>query len=63
MSALTQRGPTVFSALRATAIRGAIRTGRVRAAVIIHSAASSGVNAGIPSYAFVGLIIGVATNG
>lgn len=46
---LTQRGPTVFSAFAAIAIRGAICTGRVRAAVIIHSPASSDVNAGIPS--------------
>ncbi len=49
MRVFTQRGPKVSSALAAIAIRGAIRTGRVRAAVIIHSAASSDVSAGIPS--------------
>ena len=49
MRVFTQRGPTVSSALAAIAIRGAIRTGRVRAAVTIHSAASSDVSAGIPS--------------
>ncbi|CKU26424.1 Uncharacterised protein [Mycobacterium tuberculosis] len=37
------------SALTATATRGAIRTGRVRAAVTIHSAASAAVSAGSPS--------------
>ncbi len=59
----TQRGPTMSSALAAIAIRGAIRTGRLRAAVTIHSAASSEVSAGNPSYARVGAIIGVATSG
>ncbi|OCB56448.1 short-chain dehydrogenase [Mycobacterium malmoense] len=49
MIALTKRGPKVSSALAAIAIRGAIRTGRVRAAVSIHSAASSEVSAGMPS--------------
>ena len=56
-------GTTVFSACAASAIRGAIRTGRVRAAVIIQPAASSEVRAGKPSYSLVGAIIGVATSG
>ena len=41
MSALSQPGATVSSALAVTAIRGAMRTGRVRAAVTIQSAASA----------------------
>ena len=46
-----------------TAIRGAMRTGRIRAAVIIQSAASSALSPGSPSYARVGAIIGVSTSG
>ena len=53
----------VSSACVTTAIRGAIRTGRVRAAVIIQPAASRDDNAGNPWYCFVGAIIGVATSG
>lgn len=47
--ALTHRGPTLSRAFTAKATRGAIRTGRVRAAVSIQSAASSEVKAGIPA--------------
>ena len=49
ISALSNPGATVSSALAVTAIRGAMRTGRVRAAVTIQSAASSGVSAGSPT--------------
>jgi hypothetical protein len=63
MIALTHPGATVSSALAVMAIRGAIRTGRLRAATIIQSAASAGVSAGRPSYSFVGSIIGVLTSG
>jgi hypothetical protein len=46
------------------ALRGAMRTGRVRAAVTIQSAASSADSAASsPSQARVGAIIGVATSG
>jgi hypothetical protein len=63
ISAVAQPGPMVSSAFAATAIRGAIRTGRLRAAVTIQSAAYCGVSAGIPWYSFVGAIIGVVTSG
>ena len=59
----TAPGATLFTAWAVTAIRGAIRTGRTRAAVIIQSAASSALNPGRPSYARVGAIIGVSTSG
>ena len=49
MIALTQLGATASRAFAVTAIRGAMRTGRVRAAVTIQSAASAGVSAGSPS--------------
>ena len=48
ISVLTQPGATLSRALAVTAIRGAMRTGRVRAAVTIQSAASAGVSAGRP---------------
>jgi predicted Zn-dependent protease len=40
-----------------------MRAGRLRAAVTIHSAASSGVSAGSPAQARVGAIMAVATSG
>ena len=43
--------------------RGAMRTGRRCAAVIIHCAASRGVIAGSSSNSFVGAIMGVFTSG
>ena len=49
MIAFTHPGATVSSALAVTAIRGAMRTGRVRAAITIQSAASAAVSAGSPS--------------
>ena len=49
MIAFTQPGATVSRARAVMAIRGAIRTGRVRAAITIQSAASAAVSAGSPS--------------
>ena len=49
MIRLTTPGATTSIAREVTAIRGAIRTGRSRAAVIIQSAASSEDSAGSPS--------------
>ena len=47
--ASTALGATLLSTEAVTAMRGAIRTGRVRAAVIIQSAASSALSPGSPS--------------
>ena len=47
--ALSQPGAKVSRAWAVTAIRGAMRTGRVRAAVTIQSAASAALSAGSPS--------------
>ncbi len=47
--ALTAPGAMVLTAWAVTAMRGAMRTGRTRAAVIIQSAASSALNPGRPS--------------
>ena len=63
MIASTALGATLFRACAATAMRGAIRTGRVFAAVIIQSAASDALNPGSPWYSRVGAIIGVLTRG
>lgn len=49
ITASTRPGATVLSALAVTAMRGAICTGRVRAAVSIQSAASAADNPGSPS--------------
>ena len=49
MMASTAAGARLFIACAVTAIRGAIRIGRVRTAVTIQSAASSAVRPGLPS--------------